>query len=354
MAEKKTTPRGTSGPSEGLVKLKKDLKAGQIGRAYLFYGQESYLREHYLGQLRKVLVPDGFEEFNYHRMEGRALAVQDLADAVEGLPMMAERTLTVVSDLDLYQLGADARDKLVDLLQDLPPHCCLVFVYDTVEYAPNRTMKKLYQALAECVEEVEFRTVGGRELVKWVGQHFQALGKEIDPQTAEYLIFTCGDLMTGLAQEIEKIGAYARGETVTQADIDAVAIPVLSAETFRLSDAVLQGQYDRAAAILGDLLKLQTEPIQILATLGGQLRRIYTARLAIEGGKGRDWLMDLWGMRSDYPAKLLLAAARRTTLSWCAAAVKQCQVLDRRLKSEKGIDGAGELKLLLVRLGAGG
>ena len=61
--------------------------------------------------------------------------------------------------------------------------------------------------------------------------------------------------------------------------------------------------------------------------------------------------MELWDMKSDYPAKLLLTAAKRTTADWCADAVKMCQTLDRRMKSEKGIDAAGELKLLLVRLG---
>ena len=59
-------------------------------------------------------------------------------------------------------------------------------------------------------------------------------------------------------------------------------------------------------------------------------------------------------MQSDYQAKLLLSAAKRTTSAWCAGAVRQCQVLDRRLKSERGIDPEGELKLLLMRLGNGG
>lgn len=94
-------------------------------------------------------------------------------------------------------------------------------------------------------------------------------------------------------------------------------------------------------------MKMQTEPIVILAALGSQLRRIYTARMAIDSGRDKYWLMELWDMRSDYPAKLLLSAAE-----WCAGAVQMCQVLDRRMKSEKGMDPAGELKLLLVRLGA--
>lgn len=266
--------------------------------------------------------------------------------------MMAERTLTVVTDWDLFKLGEDQREKLIALLEDLPPYGCIIFVYDTLEYKPNRTMKKLCKALESYVEAVEFPAASSADLIPWISRRFKALGKEIDRAAAEYLIFTCGALMTGLVPEIEKIAAYAKGKTVTQADIDAVADPVLSAEVFKLSDAVLQGRYDQAASILGDLLKMQTEPIMILAALGSQLRRIWTARLALDSGRDRYWLMELWGMKSDYPAKLLLNAARRTTAEWCAQAVRRCQELDRRMKSERGVDSAGELKLLLVWLAA--
>lgn len=343
----------TAKTNEAFQKLKADLSAGTPGCAYIFYGEESYLREYYLGELRKKLVPAGFEEFNYHRLEGKDLTVQALGEMAEAMPMMSERTLIVVTDWDLYKLGEEQREKLIAFLDDIPPYCCVVFVYDTVEYKPNRTLKKLAKAIGDHVQAVEFRAAENSDLIAWIARRFRALGKDIDRQTAEYLIFTCGGLMTGLVPEITKIGTYAKGKTITQKDIDAVADPVLSAEVFRLSDAVVQGNYDRAAQILGDLLKMQTEPIVILAALGSQLRRIYTARMAIDSGKDKCWLMELWEMKSDYPAKLLLQAAKKTTAAWCGDAVTMCQVLDRRMKSEKGIDPAGELKLLLVRLGAG-
>ena len=348
MADKKKLPR----KGAALQKLKEDLAAGTAGSAYVFHGEESYLREYYLGELRKKLVSPGFETFNYHALEGKDLTAQALAEAAEAMPMMAERTLVSVTDWDLFKLGEDQREKLIALLEDLPPYCCVVFVYDTLEYKPNKTMKKLCKALETHAEVVEFPAASNADLLPWISRRFKALGKEIDRTAAEYLVFTCGGLMTGLVPEIEKIAAYAKGKTVTQADIDAVADPVLSAEVFKLSDAVLQGRYDQAASILGDLLKMQTEPIMILAALGSQLRRIWTARLALDGGRDRYWLMELWGMKSDYPAKLLLNAARRTTAEWCARAVRRCQELDRRMKSERGVDSAGELKLLLVRLAA--
>lgn len=348
MAYGKKAPKS----SAAFQKLKADLSAGTPGCAYIFYGEESYLREYYLGDLRKKLIPPGFEEFNYHRLEGKDLTVQSLAEMAEAMPMMTERTLIVVTDFDIFKLNEEQRAKLIAFLEDVPPYACVVFVYDTVEYKPNKTMKKLCKAITDYVETVEFRAADSSDLVAWIARRFKALGKEIDRQMAEYLIFTCGGLMTGLVPEIAKIGAYAKGKAITQKDIDAVADPVLSAEVFKLSDAVLQGNYDLAASILGDLLKMQTEPIMILAALGSQLRRIYTARLAIDSGHDKYWLMELWDMKSDYPAKLLLSAARRTTADWCADAVKMCQTLDRRMKSEKGIDSVGELKLLLVRLGA--
>ena len=348
MAYAKKPPKS----SEAYQKFKADLSAGTVGCAYIFYGEESYLREYYLGELRKKLVPAGFEEFNYHRLEGKDLTVQALTEMAEAMPMLSERTLIVVTDFDIFKLGDEQREKLIALLEDIPPYCCLVFVYDTVAYKPNKTMKKLCKAIGDHVQAVEFRAQDSNDLIAWIARRFRALDKEIDRQTAEYLIFTCGGLMTGLVPEISKIAAYAKGKAITQKDIDDVADPVLSAEVFKLSDAVLQGNYDLAASILGDLLKMQTEPIMILAALGCQLRRIYTARLAIDSGKDKYWLMELWDMKSDYPAKLLLSAAKRTTADWCADAVKMCQVLDRRMKSEKGIDAAGELKLLLVRLGA--
>ena len=348
MAYAKKPPKS----SEAYQKFKADLSAGTVGCAYIFYGEESYLREYYLGELRKKLVPAGFEEFNYHRLEGKDLTVQALTEMAEAMPMLSERTLIVVTDFDIFKLGEEQREKLIALLEDIPPYCCLVFVYDTVAYKPNKTMKKLCKAIGDHVQAVEFRAQDSNDLIAWIARRFRALDKEIDRQTAEYLIFTCGGLMTGLVPEISKIAAYAKGKAITQKDIDDVADPVLSAEVFKLSDAVLQGNYDLAASILGDLLKMQTEPIMILAALGSQLRRIYTARLAIDSGKDKYWLMGLWDMKSDYPAKLLLSAAKRTTADWCADAVKMCQVLDRRMKSEKGIDAAGELKLLLVRLGA--
>jgi len=337
-------------PDKGYQKLKSDLASGQPGQVYVFHGEESYLRAYYLGELKKALVPEGFEDFNYHRLDGKGLSMAELVEAAEAMPMMTERTMVVVTDCDLFKLNEAARSLLVTLLEDFPEYCCLVFVYDVLEYKPDRRLKTLCAALDRRAQVVRFDIQDKSDLINWIRRRFRALGKDIDARTAEHLIFTSGSLMTGLVPEIEKIGSYAGGKAITIDDINAVADPVLDAVAFQLTNAVTRGDYNGASDILGQLLKRQEEPFMILAVVGKELRRLYTARIALDEGRDKLWLMEQWGMRSDYPARLLLDAARRTTREWCANSLKLCQRLDRRLKSEKGVDDEGELKLLLMEL----
>ena len=46
-----------------LEKLRADIKSGSPENVYIFYGEETYLRDRYLEELKALLVPEGFEEF---------------------------------------------------------------------------------------------------------------------------------------------------------------------------------------------------------------------------------------------------------------------------------------------------
>ena len=128
------------------------------------------------------------------------------------------------------------------------------------------------------------------------------------------------------------------------------AAPILEAQVFEMTGAVSKGDFNKAAEVLGSLLKLQEEPFMLLALMGKELRKLHTARIALDTGRDKFWLMERWNMRSDYPAKLLLENAKKVSRSWCANAVRRCYETDLRIKSVSGVDGADELKLLLMEL----
>lgn len=334
---------------EAYTKLKKEIAAGSLGRLYLFCGEEAYLRDYYLGQMKAKLLPAGMEEFNYHTFSGRETDLHALAGAVDALPMMSERTLITVTDYDLYKAPADARETLTALFANLPDYCCLVFIYDVIEYKPD-ARTRLAAAVKEYGSVVKFQRQEQNDLVDWIRRRFRALDHDIDTQDAQYLIFLCGDLMNGLISEIGKIGTYAKGRRVTREEIDAVAIPQLDAVVFQMTDAIAGGNFDKAASILGDLLRMQETPIMLLAVMGRQLRQLYSARLAMEQRKGAPWVAQLWGMRSGYPAEKLMDSARRFSLPWCRKAVVRCAQTDLAMKSVTGGDAQEMLISLLLEL----
>ena len=153
--------------------------------------------------------------------------------------------------------------------------------------------------------------------------------------------------MHSLQQEIGKIAAYAKGDKITRADIEAVATPQLSAVVFRIADAIGEKNFDRAAATLGELYQMQKSPYEIMGAFGKQMRQLYSARLALAGGKGAAWVAQLWGMR--YPADRLLVSARRFSLQWCRRAVVRCAQTDLAMKST-GQDAKELLTTLLLEL----
>jgi DNA polymerase-3 subunit delta len=329
--------------------FKKDLSAGRLGRLYLFYGEETYLRDYYLNQMKKSLLRPGSEAFNFHILQARECSVRALEEAVNALPMMSERTLIAVYDYDLYKLPEAARAAATYVLNDLPDYVCLVFLYDLIPYKPDgRT--KLAAVIKANGSAVEFTRQEQGDLVDWIRRRFHALDHDIDSRLCEYLISLCGDLMNGLISEISKIGAYAKNRVITQADIDAVATPQLDAVVFRMVDGVTAGNYDQAAVVLSDLLHMNEPPIRILAAFSTQLRQLYCARLVLEDRKGVGELMELCQMRSAYPARKLMGAAPRFSLTWCRAAVCAAAETDLAMKSVSGADGGKLLIDLLLKL----
>ena len=330
-------------------KLKGDLSAGTLGRLYIFHGEEAYLRDFYLGQMKKKLLSAGMEAFNLHTFQAKECDPKALGQVIDCLPMMSQRTMVVVYDYDLFKAPADHREALAALFADLPEYVCLVFVYYLIEYkADART--KLAAAIKAHGAVVKFSRQEQGDLVDWIRRRFRALDHDIDSELARYLIFLCGDLMTGLISEIGKIGAYARHRAVTRADIDAVATPQLDAVVFQLTDAIAAGDFDKASSVLADLLHMGEPPIKLLSVLGRQLRQLYSARLAMEERKGTGYLVELWGMRSAYPAQKLMDAARRFDRSWCRYAVLEAARTDLAMKSQVGADGEELLIDLILKL----
>ncbi len=323
-----------------LGKFREQLKAKEPGGFYIFHGEEAYLKEHYIGELRRAVLGEdsAADDFNLRRFDGKKLELDMLCDAVDAYPSFAERSLVEVWDYDIFGSDEETGDKLASLLDSLPGHCCLLLVYDTVEYKPDRRRKRLCSVVESKARVLRFDMQEQEELIKWICRHFRSHGKSISADDAAYLIFLCGGLMGGLKNEIDKIAFYSRGERVTRADIDAAATPVVEAVIFDLTNELSRKNYDKAAGVMGKLFMLDEEPIKILAVMGAQIRRLYSARLIREAGLpgGEKAVLEALKLSSLYQARLLFKECMSFGAGWYKEALRLCAETDYKIKTSSG------------------
>lgn len=330
--------------------LKAAIKAKQPERFYIFHGVETFLMHHYTQRLQKLLVDELTESFNFHKLTQESFDIRSFAEAVENLPMMAESTFVWVDDVDIFKLPENEREKLREVICDIPDYCTVLFTFETVPWKPDKRFKKLWDAIVNTAQIVEFSKQDQRDLVAWIGRHFSANGKTITPDLCIYLIEITGGTMTALSSEIAKICAYCDAPAVVRSDIDAVVEPVLDAVVFQMTDLLVKGEYGAALQKLHALLKMQEEEVLILGAIGSHVRRLGAARTLLDQGKNYSDLMQLYhGQIWDYQAKKMMSSAKNFTPQFCAAAAQLVMETDRQLKTS--YDDAGRLlELLLLRL----
>lgn len=330
------------------AQLKKAISEKRLLNLYLLWGEEAYLKEYYYREMKKLLLPKGMEEFNYKYFEGKNVDIEAVYAAVDTLPAFSEHTLVEVRDFDFYKGGEDMKSRLEVVLKDIPDYCCLVFYFSDPEFKPSAA-SRIHQLIKQKGSAVEFKAQSDADLTVWLGRRFHALGHEIDREDLQYMLFLCGDSMTALVSEVQKIAAFSKTKRITRADINAVGTPIISARIFEMTDAIAKGDYDRCASVTGDLIQLREPPIKLLAIVGKQLRQLYYAKLCLEEGKDKAFLQKLCEIKNEYSAKFLIENARRLSLKWCENAVKLASETDFLMKRDS-MEDEELLKIMLIKL----
>lgn len=345
MAYKKD--KGQTDYSALIAELKKDGPA----RLYMLWGEEDYLRESFFEELKKRCLEGGGSDFNHHRLSGEKPDFSELSQAAESVPFMGERTLVELRNFAVNDCKDSALESLKEIIEDIPDYCTIALLLPT-GYEPDGRLA-VVKAIKKLGRAIEFTPQSQGLLTSWIKRRFAALGKQIETSECERLIFISGSRMTGLIPEIEKIGSFVQGERISARDIESLAEHIPEAKVFEMTDALSKRRYDTAAALLAELLQSGEHPIKTLAMIGFQMRRLYTARVAIDRGLGRDFVMKTHGISSSYAADKLMESARGFKTGEIKKAVELCAQSDYLMKSSSR-DDADILKELLIFMAAGG
>jgi DNA polymerase-3 subunit delta len=331
--------------------LKQHIASGEFLPVYLVSGTEGYLKQHYCSMLAKKAVPKDFENFNFHRLDGDDTSADEIAQCVEALPMMSERTCVLVHDYDLD--SSDDADKIIELLQDLPPYCVLIFWMDTkVFLGKKKSAKEILKNIDNAGARIELNKRSANDLYALLVSGAKKRGSTLSVSNAQHLVSLAGTDMSTLINELEKICSYA-GNEITKDDIDLLAVKTVEASVFKMVDALLEKSMDKAFINLDALLCQKTEPVLINGALISAYVDMYRAKVTSDTGRS---LSDLKGIfpsqyKSDYRLKNAAVRSKRLSKDQIYKCLEFLNDADIKLKSTSE-DKRVIFEYLMVKLAA--
>jgi DNA polymerase III subunit delta len=366
---------------DGVADMRQQLKNGISVPCILLYGEETFLVDRFVRDIRDCVLKPETRAFNEIVLDGR-VKPEDIRDACETYPVFAERKLVIVRKSGLFKAGrkkpaaqveTDERDAnetgteppseldsrmtvqetependnqekhdWKPFFESLPAHTVLLFAEDTV----NKTLG-LYKLVDKYGLAAEMPFQKPEVLGKWIQKGFAMSGKQITPADADYLMHRSEDGMTSLHQEIGKVSMYMGDRTqVAREDIRAVVVPSIRSRVFDLMDAVAGGDCAKAFVMLDEMIQKREPESKIFYMLAKQAGRLLQLK-RLGPGLSSDRKADRLGMNAYALSKMEKLAGRLSGAS-LNRFVQGCADMDMAVKG-----GRIKIRLALELLIAG-
>lgn len=316
--------------------LAKHIKNSSFEKVYFLYGEESYLSALYSRQIAsKIVGSHPLAEFNYQKLDGQSCTVGEIHDAVEALPVMAERKCVVVRDFDAASAAADDIKQLSSLIQDLPESCVLVFWLDIVlaDVKSNSKWKSFFSAVDKAGACVDFPRKSKSELVRLLCREAQKRGCTLSPANAGLMVERAGDDLRLLMSELEKLCALAAPGEIAREHIESIGVLTIESSVYKLSTAILKGSYEEAYDILNGLFAQREEPVRILAFLSNAYADLYRAKVAMAAGVRAETLAGDFSYRKSTRLAIAARESRNIPLKLLRKSLDILAQADLKLKT---------------------
>ena len=272
--------------------LKDKIKFGLNG-IYLFFGDEEYMKQFYLSEIRKnVLGNDEDGIFRHKKISCMDFDTEKITDALQtaALGFFEGKTLCELHEIQFGALRESEWKALISMLEDASPDVITVIYTVKDEFDEGMIPKspsKALQRLAEVTTPVYFPRESELKLAKWTARHFVSEKLSFENGVCELMVSRCGRDMFVLSNEIEKVCAYVKfngRSTVTAEDVKTACCQNMEINAFDFSNALLEGDTDKALAILSDMKLRKEKPVYILNSVTKVISDLYTVKTLIDSG----------------------------------------------------------------------
>ena len=305
--------------------------------AYLVCGDEPLLTAEAADAIRARARAAGFTEREVHFLD-RGSDWDDVRASAGNLSLFGSRRLLELR-LPTGRPGTAGNKALSSLLERNDPDILLLVL--TPRLDRDAQGSQWFRALESHGGWVPVWPVEADKLVSWLRGRCRRLRLEVDEEALALLAERTEGNLLAAHQELEKLRLLAPSAAITLETVLASVGDSARFDVFRLSEAVLEGEADRALRVLAGLRSEGTEATLVLWALTKALRDLWGA-VSSRGGPAR--ARGGWQRQS---AALDKAVRRAPRLSFRALTLRAARA-DRMIKGRLQGDAWDEMALLAV------
>lgn len=188
--------------------LLRALGRSELAPVYYLHGSEDVLKEEATHAIVDQALQPHERDFNLEQRSAGQLDAETLHSLVNTLPMLANRRVVVIRDVEVWKKKAAQREVLARYLDNPSADTVLLLV----ESAPSEEKLRDYAPDAEIVARayaVDFSPLEPARVARWIAFHAKRLGVSFGPGGAEHLATSAGYQLGVLRAELEKLSSLS-------------------------------------------------------------------------------------------------------------------------------------------------
>lgn len=259
------------------LELQQALGKGQIAPLYLLYGEETFLIDATVDDLKKRLIDPRLSSFNLSVFHGGECQPHHIISAAQTLPLMSRHRMVVVKEAD--QIKSSWKDFSHYFEQPLPT-TCLIFC------SGSSTLKsELLSLFKKRGTVVRFYHPFTSEMPSWIRKCAKERNKQMSREAVALLSEVLENDLQRIYNEMEKIALYVgQRSTIEREDVQAVIAVEQEMSIFKLTDCLAGKDRARALDALQSLLHQGEHPLKILSMIARHYRLMVRANEMVQKG----------------------------------------------------------------------
>jgi DNA polymerase-3 subunit delta len=258
----------------GYTDLHKNILKNEISPIYIFIGNQTYLIDETLSDLKKILLGSS-PDFNFSLFYGDSTSAKEIINSATTYPMLSRMRLVTVKNAE--KLPENELRSLDSFFLSPSPSTCLVLIF-----SPDDTVKSIARAKPglENTKGVVFVDFDIKDVSQALKQEVKKFGYDITKEAIKHIISLVGENMQDIYSELQKLVLFAgERKTIGVDDVEKLIHKSQFQDVFGLINAIWKKDKKKALNALIELeLRDDYEPLVIINRIGKRFRDIWKAK----------------------------------------------------------------------------